>query len=124
MAQSSCVALWQATVAPDEPHKFARRLSWDGLSEEGFERWLKSDGTENQQGSSDWQNRLALVSALLQEACDLPLMPVSSEEDQRPFVDLWQPLHAPAMGWLQERIGSMPLMGGLNQRSSHSWLML
>ena len=113
MAQSSCVALWQATVAPDEPHKFARRLSWDGLSEEGFERWLKSDGTENQQGSSDWQNRLALVSALLQEAWDLPLMPVSSEEDQRPFVDLWQPLHAPAMGWLQERIGSIALDGGI-----------
>ena len=50
MAQSSCVALWQATVAPDEPHKFARRLSWDGLSEEGFERWLKSNGTEHAQG--------------------------------------------------------------------------
>ena len=104
--QSSWVPLWQAAVAPDEPHKFARRLSWDGLSEGEFETWLKSDGTENQQGSSDWQNRLALVSELLKEAWDLPLLPVSSEDDQLPFLDLWQPLHAPAIAWLQEEIGS------------------
>ena len=108
MGQSaqSWVSLWQAAVAPDEPHKFARRLSWDGLSEGEFETWLKSDGTENQQGSSDWQNRLALVSELLKEAWDLPLLPVSSEDDQLPFLDLWQPLHAPAIAWLQEEIGS------------------
>ena len=109
----SWVSLWQAAVTPDEPHKFARRLSWDGLSEGEFETWLKSDGTENQQGSSDWQNRLALVSELLKEAWDLPLLPVSSEGDQQLFVDLWQPLHAPAMGWLQERIGSIALDGGI-----------
>ena len=108
---SSWTALWQEAVAPDEPHKFARRLSWDGLSEEEFETWLKSDCTDPKEGSSAWATRLALVSELLKEAWDLPLVPVSSDEDQLPFLDLWQPLHAPAIGWLQEQIGSTALDG-------------
>ncbi len=108
---SSWTALWQEAVAPDEPHKFARRLSWDGLSEEEFETWLKSDCTDPKEGSSAWAKRLALVSELLKEAWDLPLVPVSSDEDQLPFLDLWQPLHAPAIGWLKEQIGSTALDG-------------
>ena len=108
---SSWTALWQEAVAPDEPHKFARRLSWDGLSEEEFETWLKSDCTDPKEGSSAWATRLALVSELLKEAWDLPLVPVSSDEDQLPCLDLWQPLHAPAIGWLQEQIGSTALDG-------------
>ena len=47
----------QEAVAPDEPHKFARRLSWDGLSEEEFETWLKSDCTDPKEGSSAWANK-------------------------------------------------------------------
>ena len=110
---SSWTALWQEAVAPDEPHKFARRLSWDGLSEEEFETWLKSDCTDPKEGSSAWAKRLALVSELLKEAWDLLLLPVSCEEkDQLPFLDLWEPpLHAPAIGWLQEKIGSTALDG-------------
>ena len=104
--QSSWAALWQEAVAPDEPHKFARRLSWDGLSEEEFETWLKSGSTEHEPGSLAWRTRLALVSELLQEAWDRPLAAGSSADDQHPFVDLWQPLHAPAIAWLQEQIGS------------------
>ena len=107
----SWISLWQAAVAPDEPHKFARRLSWDGLSEDEFETWLKSGSTEPEPGNLAWRARLALVSELLKEAWDLPLAAVSTAEDQRPFVDLWQPLHAPAIAWLQERIGTTARAG-------------
>jgi hypothetical protein len=103
--QSSWVPLWQAAVAPDEPHKFARRLSWDGLSEGEFETWLKSGSAEHEPGSLAWKKRLALVSELLKEAWDSPLLPVSFEDDQLPFLDLWQPLHAPAIAFLKEQIG-------------------
>ncbi len=110
--QSYWVSLWQEAVAPDEPHKFARRLSWDRLSQEDFETRLKSDGTDQMQGSSAWANRLALVSELLKADWNRPLLPVScEEEDQLPFLDLWERLHAPAIGWLQEKIGSTALDG-------------
>ena len=88
-------------MAQDEPHKFSRRLSWDGLSEEAFETWLKLDGTEHEPGSFAWRKRLALVSKLLKEVWDLPLLPFSPEEDQLLFLDLWQPLY-PGIVWLQE----------------------
>ena len=77
-SQPSWAALWQEAVAPDKPHKFARRLSWDGLSEEEFETWLKSGSTEHEPGSVAWRTRLALVSELLQEAWDRPLAAVFS----------------------------------------------
>ena len=104
--QPSWAALWQEAVAPDETHKFALCLSWDGLSEEKFEMWLKSGCTEHEPGSLAWRTRLALVSELLQEAWNWPLAATSCAQDQPPFVDLWQPLHAPAIAWLQEQIGS------------------
>ena len=102
----SWVSLWQEAVAPDEPYKFARRLSWDDLSERDFETWLKSGSAKHEPGSLAWKKRLTLVSELLKKAWDLPLLPVSSEDDQLPFLDLWEPLHAPAIAWLQEQIGS------------------
>ena len=82
---------WVKMAAPDEPHKFQRRLDWDGWSTESFKAWLCSDPAELESPASGWKEALSSAQELIREDWDLPLVPYGSDPSL-PFVDIWWPL--------------------------------
>ena len=95
--QSSWKSLWLEAVAADEPHKFKRRLEWDGLTESEFHAALNkepvslAEDASFYQAASCYQDVLQDALEALKVAWDLPLLPVDNNF-QRPFVDLWWPI--------------------------------
>lgn len=92
--RNSWISQWQERVAPDEPHKLQRRVSWDGQEINSFQSWLNSEPTAVDAAAVRWQDTLSTACRCLQGGWDLPLLPLKAGK-QRPFVDLWWPLH----GW-------------------------
>ena len=78
---------WVAAVAPDEPHKLARRLAWDGLDAAHLEREWNAPGED---ATARWPALQACREAL-QADWQHPLLPYDAN-DHRPFVDLWWPI--------------------------------
>ncbi len=88
---SSWKTSWLAAIAPDEPHKFDRRLEWDELSEENFFAALNSEPASLEEGDPCFEEALQDALEALKAAWDLPLLPVENSVN-RPFVDLWWPI--------------------------------
>ena len=98
---------WLEIVAPDEPHKLSRRLAWDDLTEEGFREHLSTTPTKTNPLEDHWQSCLNQCRLAIQKAWEQPLLPVSPDNQQRPFEDLWQPISGTARESLKKRLTSI-----------------
>lgn len=98
---------WLEIVAPDEPHKLSRRLAWDDLTEEGFREHLSTAPTKTNPLEGHWQSCLNQCRLAIQKAWEQPLLPVSPDNQQRPFEDLWQPICDTARESLKKRLTSV-----------------
>ena len=83
---------WLEIVAPDEPHKLSRRLSWDDLTEDRFREHLSTSQAKTTRLNGHWQGCLNQCCSAVQKNWDQPLRPVSPDHQQRPFEDLWTPI--------------------------------
>ncbi|MFN6352042.1 MAG: type 2 lanthipeptide synthetase LanM family protein [Cyanobacteriota bacterium] len=111
---------WLEAVAPDEPHKLAKRLAWDGLDPAALEqRWLEQEqattsvgepwAAEEGDGEADhWWPALQVCREVLQASSTLPLLPYDSN-GKRPFVDLWWPLRLHWLLWLRQELADLPV---------------
>jgi len=118
LAQSRRQA-WLAAVAPDEPHKLARRLAWDDLDAEILEHnWSASEGLSesgsrpwaphgNQEDADSWWPALQTCRKELEANWDLALLPYDPQGD-RPFVDLWWPIRCMGAEQLRKAITDLP----------------
>ena len=91
---NSWINQWQERVAPDESHKLQRRIGWDGQDVNSFQSWLNSEPTAVDDAAAHWHETLTTACRCLEGGWNLPLLPLEAGK-QRPFVDLWWPLH----GW-------------------------
>ena len=98
--QSSWQNSWLAAVAPDEPHKFDRRLEWDALSKEDFFAALNSEPASLEEDDPCFEETLQDALEALKAAWDLPLLPVDNSVN-RPFVDLWWPIRCHSADFLK-----------------------
>ena len=83
---------WLEIVAPDEPHKLSRRLSWDDLTEDRFREHLSTSQAKTTRLNGHWQGCLNQCCFAVQRNWDQPLRPVGPDHQQRPFEDLWTPI--------------------------------
>lgn len=95
---------WVAAVAPDEPHKLARRLAWDGLDAAHLEREWNAAGED---AAARWPALQACREAL-QADWQHPLLPYDAK-DNRPFVDLWWPIRRLGVERLKRALAALPV---------------
>ncbi len=103
--KSSWKALWLKAVAPDEPHKFERRLEWDSLTENDFHIALNSPPSSLREGGTCAEEALQDAVNALKDTWDLPLLPVD-KNFERPFVDIWWPIRCRSAERLREAFAS------------------
>ena len=103
--QSNWKTLWLEAVAPDEQHKFDRRLEWDALSEEDFFAALNNEPASLKEDDLSYQEALQDALEALKNAWDLPLLPVENNF-KRPFIDLWWPVRCHSAEKLREVFAS------------------
>ena len=89
--QSSSRTRWIEAVAPDEPHKFERRLEWEELTENDFHAALNREPAFLDEDAACCQETLQDALEAVKAAWDWPLLPVD-KNFKRPFVDLWWPI--------------------------------
>ena len=94
---------WLAAVAPDEPHKLARRLAWDGLDAGLLERQWSAPEEE----ATAWGPALQACREALQADWQQPLLPYDPK-DNRPFVDLWWPIRRLGIERLEQALAALP----------------
>lgn len=94
---------WVAAVAPDEPHKLARRLAWDGLDAARLERLWSEPEAEG----AAWGPALRACQKALQASWEAPLLPCNPKDD-RPFVDLWWPIRCMGVERLRQALVELP----------------
>ncbi|MEA5475963.1 type 2 lanthipeptide synthetase LanM family protein [Synechococcus sp. CCY9201] len=82
-------------LAPDEAHKLARRLAWDGIGVDALQQWLTRQEADAGDASgleaTPAQIDLQACQAALKKAWDAPLLPYASG-GHLPFIDLWWPI--------------------------------
>lgn len=88
--ETSAISQWLDTVAPLEPQHLARRLAWDGFSEDAFADWLDKGG-QSGDDPVDWRTALNLCRNALMASLEAPHSTLETEVPH-PFVDLWWPL--------------------------------
>ena len=96
------IQAWLEMAAPNEPQKFQRRLDWEDLSAESFQKFLCTDPFEVESSPARWPEALASAQVLIQAEWDEPLLPYGSDPSL-PFVDLWWPLRCRRADWLREQ---------------------
>ncbi len=99
--QSAWKNRWLDNVAPDEPHKFERRLEWDALKENDFHAELSKEPVFLAEDAAYFQQALEALKA----AWESPLLPVENNFN-RPFVDIWWPMRCRSAERLREAFAS------------------
>lgn len=100
--QVSWAKKWFEAVAPDEPHKLARRIEWDGLSESCFAEFLNR-GLQDDDGRVAWKQALSDCRGALIESWDIPILD-ASDDKQHPFKDIWRPIQSLAISRLSAAV--------------------
>ena len=95
---------WIEAVSPDEPQKLLRRLEWDDLSEDLFQSRLHNSQEQTDIEENQWRTCLADCQKALMQAWDLPLLPVDTSDEQKPFEDLWHPIRLHASNLLKQEL--------------------
>ena len=95
---------WIDAVAPEESHKFARRFSWDGLTEKSFKEKLQLTPFLGTGSKTEFNEYLIECQKILYNNWDLPLRSVSPDDAQRPFEDLWWPIRCHALTLIQGKL--------------------
>ena len=83
---------WLDLVAPEEPHKLARRLAWDEITEENFQQALQTSANSKDNNGIQWKECLEECCEAIKCSWNQPLLPVAPEDNQRAFEDLWHPI--------------------------------
>lgn len=102
---STWKTLWVEAVAPDELHKFERRLQWDDLTEDDFHAGLNREPVFLHEKAPSAEESLHEALEALKNAWDLPLLPVDNNF-KRPFIDLWWPIRCHSAEKLREFFAS------------------
>ena len=104
--QASWSEIWSEIVAPHEPHKFERRLFWDGIDREilSSEEPPNFDPPRNDQ--LNWESALTDCREALKQGWETPILPYA-ENITRPFVDLWLPISCFGADRLKTRLQGM-----------------
>ncbi len=104
---SAVLASWRHVVAPNNHINFAKRLRWDGLSEASAAWAVDPPAQATPQDPSWWP----LLEALRQAGRDAAAGGIHQELRQRgskqPFVHVWRPAAAWALGTLQDRCADL-----------------
>ncbi|WP_413358821.1 type 2 lanthipeptide synthetase LanM family protein [Prochlorococcus sp. MIT 1201] len=103
--KSNWKTLWLEAVAPDEPHKFERRLQWDAITEDDFYAALNKEHVFLHEDAPSAQESLQDSLEALKNAWDLPLLPVDNNF-KHPFIDLWWPVRCHSAAKLREVFAS------------------
>ena len=93
---------WIDAVSAEEPQKLNRRMNWDELDDNQFQRYLQNSKQQSEIEDNAWRSCLAECQQALKEAWDWPLVPVEPDADQKPFEDLWHPIQRLAVNQLKE----------------------
>ena len=116
---------WLKAVAPDEPHKLARRLLWDRADVASLERqWSKQEEgawTTSDPGGLDggdeincsWWQTLKACQEVLRANWEISLLPYDAK-GQLPFIDLWWPIRCFGAKWLRQSLDDLP----------HNWISI
>ncbi|MFL0731713.1 MAG: hypothetical protein AB8A35_00095 [Prochlorococcus sp.] len=98
---SNIKELWLNAVAPDEPEKLLRRLSWDKIDLDQLSHMLSSSSNESDSKldksdpDCEWLDGLKEITSALKQQWNKPLLPYiepSDDAKQLPFIDLWMPV--------------------------------
>jgi len=93
---------WIEATTPTEPHKWNNRLAWDQLDEGAFEALINQDRNLNELEKIAWQQKLERCCQTIKSSYNANLLPSNEVQAQRPFIDLWWPLHEEKTYWLQQ----------------------
>ena len=122
---SNIKELWLNAVAPDEPEKLLRRLSWDKIDLDQLSHMLSSSSNESDSKldksdpDCEWLDGLKEITSALKQQWNKPLLPYIEPSDdvkQLPFIDLWMPVKDRGIQILEDIITKQSLETSIEKK--------
>lgn len=99
----AALASWREIVAPDNAANFDKRIAWDGLSAASA-AWALDPPAVATPPTPDWWPLLEALRQAGRDAADSAThTPLATRGSKQPFVHVWRPATAWAIGSLQQR---------------------